>query len=73
MSKQISLFETRKHKSFNNLISLYLAGRGEGRGRESSLFVGQARDLVRMDMVGLEMMRMRVEVEIDEEGRREYF
>ena len=24
------------------------------------MFVGQARDLVRMDMVGLEMMRMRV-------------
>ena len=33
------------------------------------MFVGQARDLVRMDMVGLEMMRMRVEVEIDEEGK----
>ena len=56
MSKQISLFETRKHKSFNNLISLYLAGRGEGRGRESSLFVGQASDLVRVDVVGLGMM-----------------
>ena len=37
------------------------------------MFVGQARDLVRMDVVGLEMMRMRGEVEIDEEGRREYF
>ena len=58
---------------FHNLISVHLAGRGEDRGRERSLFVGQARDLVRMDMVGLEMMRMRVEVEIDEEGRREYF
>ena len=35
------------------------------------MFVGQARDLVRMDMVGLEMMRMRVEVM--RRGRREYF